>query len=83
MLQVLDVSSNSLEDDVTEYHLSNLSILHQLDLSFNSLSLKFSLAWVPPFHLDTIGLSSCKLGPAFPRWLQTQKNFSWLDMSDV
>jgi EIX receptor 1/2 len=47
------------------------------------LSLKFSLDWVPPFHLDYIGLGSCKLGPAFPPWIQTQKNFSWLDISDA
>ncbi|XP_059461989.1 receptor-like protein EIX2 [Corylus avellana] len=83
MLQVLAVSSNSLEGDVTEAHLSNLSSLNQLDLSFNSLSLKFSSNWVPPFHLDIIRLSSCKLGSAFPQWLQTQKNFSELEMSDV
>ncbi|XP_059462222.1 receptor-like protein EIX2 [Corylus avellana] len=83
MLQVLDVSSNSLEGDVTEAHLSNLSSLNQLDLSFNSLSLKFSSNWVPPFHLDIIRLSSCKLGSTFPQWLQTQKNFSELEMSDV
>ncbi|XP_059461439.1 receptor-like protein EIX2 [Corylus avellana] len=83
MLQVLAVSSNSLEGDVTEAHLSNLSSLNQLDLSFNSLSLKFSSNWVPPFHLDIIGLSYCKLGSAFPQWLQTQKNFSKLEMADV
>jgi EIX receptor 1/2 len=57
--------------------------LNELDLSFNSVSLKFSPNWVPPFHLNTIKLSSCKLGPAFPQWLQKQNNFSWLDMSDV
>jgi EIX receptor 1/2 len=84
MLQVLDVSSNSLEGDITESHLSNLSHLHKLDFSFNSLTLKFSPAWVPSFHdLDVIRLGSCKLGPAFPKWLQTQKNFSQLDISDA
>jgi EIX receptor 1/2 len=82
-LQFLDVSSNLLEGDVTEAHLSNLSNLNQLDFSSNSLSLKFSPAWVPPFHLDIIKLGSCNLGPAFPQWLQTQKNFSSLDISDA
>jgi EIX receptor 1/2 len=82
-LQILDLSSNSLEGVITEVHLSNFFTLRQLDLSSNSLSLKFSPAWVPPFHLDTISLGSCKLGPAFPKWLQTQKNFSRLDMSGV
>ncbi|GMP21929.1 hypothetical protein CsSME_00000139 [Camellia sinensis var. sinensis] len=37
--------------------------------------------WVPPFQLDIIYLLSCKLGPHFPKWLQTQKNFSELDIS--
>ncbi|XP_059432529.1 receptor-like protein EIX1 [Corylus avellana] len=82
-LQILDLSSNSFEGVITEAHLSNFFTLHQLDLSSNSLSLTFSPAWVPPFHLDTIRLSSCKLGPFFPEWLRTQKNFSRLDMSDV
>jgi EIX receptor 1/2 len=82
MLQVLDVSSNSLEGDITESHFSNLSNLHTVDFSFNSLSLKFSPAWIPPFHLDAIRLGSCKLGPNFPQWLHSQKNFSQLDISD-
>ena len=83
-LQLLDVSFNSFKGDITETHLLNLSSLNQLDLSYNfDLSLKFSPYWVPPFHLNTIELSSCKLGPTFPQWLQTQKNFSWLDISDA
>ncbi|XP_062153480.1 receptor-like protein EIX1 [Alnus glutinosa] len=81
-LQALDVSSNSFESVITEAHLSTYSNLKRLDLSFNSLSLKFSPNWVPPFHLDTISLGSCKMGTSFPQWLQTQKNFSWLDISD-
>jgi EIX receptor 1/2 len=45
--------------------------------------LNFTPNWVPPFHLDSIGLRSCKLGPAFSQWLQTQKNFSLLDISNA
>ncbi|KAE8124790.1 hypothetical protein FH972_019643 [Carpinus fangiana] len=83
-LQFLDLSFNSLKGVITETHLSNLSSLNHLDLSYNSdLSLKFSPEWVPPFHLDYIELRSCKLGPAFPPWIQTQKNFSLLDISDA
>jgi EIX receptor 1/2 len=82
-LQVLDLSLNSFKGVITEAHLSNFSTLRQLDFSSNSLSLKFSPNWVPPFHLDTIKLGSCNLGPAFPQWLQTQKNFSWLDISNA
>lgn len=83
-LQRLDVSFNSFKGIITEAHLLNLSSLNQLELSQNSnLSLKVSPNWVPPFHLDFIGLGSCKLGPTFPQWLQTQKNFLLLDMFDV
>ncbi|CAL5423077.1 unnamed protein product [Camellia sinensis] len=80
-LQVLDVNSNHLEGLVFAAHLSNLSRLQFLDLSLNSLVLKFNSGWIPPFHLDTIRLRSCKLGPHFPKWLQTQKNVSVLDIS--
>jgi EIX receptor 1/2 len=82
-LQILDVSSNSFKGDITDSHLSNLSSLKLLDFSYNSLSLKFSSTWVPRFNLDTIALRSCKLGPTFPEWLQTQKNFTRLDMSNT
>ncbi|XP_028054750.1 receptor-like protein EIX1 [Camellia sinensis] len=80
-LEVLDVNSNHLEGLVFAAHLSNLSRLQFLDLSLNSLVLKFNSGWIPPFHLDTIRLRSCKLGPHFPKWLQTQKNVSVLDIS--
>lgn len=82
-LQVLDVSLNSFKGVITETHLSNFSSLRLLDLSFNSLSLKFSPDWIPPFYLDILRLGSCKLGPAFPQWLRTQKKISWLDISDA
>jgi EIX receptor 1/2 len=76
------MSSNSLKGVVTEAHLWNISTLSQLDFSYNSLSLKFSPAWVSPFHLEIIKLGSCKLGPAFPQWLQIQ-NLVWLDILDA
>ncbi|KAK2976035.1 hypothetical protein RJ640_029908 [Escallonia rubra] len=81
MLEFLDASSNSLEGVISEAHLSNLSMLRDLDLSYNSMDLKFSADWAPAFQLDTIKLASCKLGPSFPKWLQTQNNFSVLDIS--
>jgi len=83
ILHILDVSSNSFGGDITDSHLLNLSSLNLLDLSSNSLSLKFNSDWILPFNLDAIALRSCKLGPAFPEWFQTQKNFTRLDMSDA
>ncbi|KAM7467749.1 hypothetical protein LguiB_015311 [Lonicera macranthoides] len=80
-LEILDVLSNSFEGTISEAHLSNLSKLNTLDLSFNSLTLDVSSNWTPPFQLEIIRLAFCKLGTHFPNWLQSQKNFSILDIS--
>ncbi|GLT39464.1 hypothetical protein SLA2020_136530 [Shorea laevis] len=80
-LEWLEISSNSLNGMITESHFSTLSKLRRLDMSFNSLRFNFSRDWIPPFQLDEIELASCKLGPKFPRWLKTQRNFSNLDIS--
>ncbi|KAK0598152.1 hypothetical protein LWI29_032110 [Acer saccharum] len=82
-LELLDISSNSLEGTIMESHVSNLSELKFLYLSSNLLlTLNFSSGWVPSFQLQTISLGTCKLGIHFPKWLQTQKNFSVLDFSN-
>ncbi|KAM7507416.1 hypothetical protein LguiA_017869 [Lonicera macranthoides] len=80
-LEILDASSNKFEGTISEAHLSNLSKLNMLDLSFNSLTLEVDSSWTPPFQLDIIRLVNCKLGPRFPNWLQSQNNFSMLDIS--
>ncbi|XP_061350283.1 receptor-like protein EIX2 [Gastrolobium bilobum] len=58
-----------------------MSKLESLDLSDNSLTVAFSKNWIPSFQLHSITLRSCKLGPAFPKWLQTQNNIIDLDIS--
>ncbi|XP_029125589.1 receptor-like protein EIX1 [Cajanus cajan] len=82
-LKELYLSNNQLTGDITEQHLTNLSNLESLDLTDNSLSLKFGSTWVPPFQLYILGLASCKLGPSFPRWLQTQTQLEFLDISNA
>ncbi|KAF5450561.1 hypothetical protein F2P56_030896 [Juglans regia] len=82
-LQTLDVAQNSLTGVITEAHFSNLTKLKMLYLYSNSLILRFSYNWVPPFQLYSIYLSSCKLGSAFPKWLQSQKNYYQLYISDA
>ncbi|XP_022634774.1 receptor-like protein 12 [Vigna radiata var. radiata] len=80
-LEKLCISSNSLKGVLTDYHFANMSKLHDLDLSDNSLALTFTENWVSSFQLFTIKLRSCKLGPTFPKWLQAQNNFFYIDIS--
>nr|XP_043626037.1 receptor-like protein EIX2 [Erigeron canadensis] len=81
-LRYINLSKNSLAGILSEVHMQNLSDLEHLDLSFNSLSFELSSHWVPPFQLNHIDLSSCKLGPRFPKWIQTQKNLTHLDIAN-
>ncbi|CAL9007140.1 unnamed protein product [Prunus brigantina] len=81
-LEAIDFRGNSLEGVISGIHFSKLFKLTYLDLSFNSLVLNFSFDWVPPFQLESIILRSCKMGPSFPKWLQTQKSVLFLDISD-
>ncbi|KAF3435984.1 hypothetical protein FNV43_RR23076 [Rhamnella rubrinervis] len=60
----------------------NLSKLDHIDLSFNSLTLKMSSNWVPPFQLSFLNLPCCTIGPRFPNWLQNQSNLNYLDISN-
>ncbi|KAJ6411100.1 hypothetical protein OIU84_007788 [Salix udensis] len=82
-LDCLDVSFNSLQGLVSGGHFSNLSKLKHLDLSNNSLVLRFKSDWDPAFQLNNIRLSSCHLGPCFPKWLRTQINVRLLDISSA
>ncbi|KAJ9678535.1 hypothetical protein PVL29_020658 [Vitis rotundifolia] len=77
----LDITSNKLQGNISEAHLLHLSELEILHLSSNSLTFNMSFEWVPPFQLDSLELTSCKLGPRFPCWLRTQKKLRYLDMS--
>ncbi|XP_050144134.1 receptor-like protein EIX2 isoform X2 [Malus sylvestris] len=82
-LESIDLGMNALEGVVSESHFSNLSRLRYLYMSYTSLSLSFSYNWTPPFQLDFIYLSSCMVGPHFPKWLQTQKSYKVLDISNA
>nr|CAD1844855.1 unnamed protein product [Ananas comosus var. bracteatus] len=82
-LTILNVSSNLLTGIVMESHFANLSRLNILNLSFNNFSLQVSSNWTPPFRLDSIYMSSCRLGPRFPPWLITQKGYAKLDIGNA
>ncbi|KAJ9678950.1 hypothetical protein PVL29_020995 [Vitis rotundifolia] len=81
-LSWFDIGSNSLQGAIFEAHLFNLSILYHLGLSYKSLTFNMSLEWVLPSQLGSLLLASCKLGPRFPSWLQTQKHLTELDLSN-
>ncbi|KAL7595938.1 hypothetical protein Lser_V15G29220 [Lactuca serriola] len=76
-LSTLDLSGNML-DGIPKY-LVNLSSLYSLDFNNNSAVVKFP-DFLNNLHLD---LSFCNLGPHFPRWIQTLKNLTRLDISNT
>jgi EIX receptor 1/2 len=82
-LRSLDLGDNSFDGVITESHFTNLSELEYLYLSHNSLTIKVSDDWVPPFQLVELELSYCNLNSRFPNWLQTQKELSTLYLSNV
>ncbi|XP_015876724.3 receptor-like protein EIX2 [Ziziphus jujuba] len=82
-LENLDLSSNSLDGVITEAHFLNLSGLKSLDISKNPLSIDLSSDWIPPFQLRDLVIMSCKIGPAFPKWIQTQRKLHTLYITNA
>ncbi|KAK8470286.1 hypothetical protein PHAVU_004G103200 [Phaseolus vulgaris] len=60
-LEELSLMSNSLKGVIKDSHFTNMSKLETLELSDNSLVLKFSPNWAPTFQLGYIRLRSCKV----------------------
>lgn len=83
-LETLEIYFNSLEGVVSEVHFAKTSMLKYMDTRSNSmLMFKMSVDWVPPFQLNTLLAGSCKVGPLFPQWLQTQKGLVSLNLSSA
>ncbi|KAM3746998.1 hypothetical protein ACB098_05G005400 [Castanea mollissima] len=80
-LETLFVGKNSLTGTVDEGHFRKLSKLEMLYMSEAPLFFNVNSNWVPPFQLGYASMSSIKIGPNFPSWLQSQKSLSFLDMS--
>ncbi|XP_030971881.1 receptor-like protein EIX2 [Quercus lobata] len=80
-LEVLYVGKNSLTGTIDEGHFRKLSKLKKLYMSEASLFFNVNSNWVPPFQLNYASMSSIKIGPNFPSWLQSQRSLSFLDMS--
>ncbi|KAG6515137.1 hypothetical protein ZIOFF_025522 [Zingiber officinale] len=77
-LRTLDISSNSLQGDITDAHFSQLTDLYYLNTSYNSLNYILSDDWIPPFNALWIDMSYCHLGTRFPSWIQTQTALRYL-----
>ncbi|PRQ43840.1 putative non-specific serine/threonine protein kinase [Rosa chinensis] len=78
-LETLSLSRNSLSGVITEAHFLNLTRLQSLAVSNNHFSINLSSDWNPPFQLTGwLDMSSCKVGPAFPKWILTQTNLTGL-----
>ncbi|PPD89905.1 hypothetical protein GOBAR_DD13153 [Gossypium barbadense] len=80
-MEKLWLSHNMLEGVVSEVHFANLTRLRLFQASGNPLVLEASPEWVPPFQLGVMALSSWHLGPKFPSWLRSQRDFVYLDIS--
>ncbi|XP_050127706.1 receptor-like protein EIX2 isoform X1 [Malus sylvestris] len=83
-LEELIISNNLFEGVVSEAHFTNLTRLDTFYANENSLTLKTSPDWVPPFQLSLLSLSSWRLDPSqLPAWLQSQKHLLALNMSST
>ncbi|KAM4110885.1 hypothetical protein ACJW30_05G025700 [Castanea mollissima] len=80
-LETLYVGKNTLTGTVDEGHFRKLSKLKELYMSEAPLFFNVNSNWVPPFQLYYASMSSIKIGPNFPSWLQSQKSLSVLEMS--
>uniref|UniRef100_A0A162AE34 Uncharacterized protein n=1 Tax=Daucus carota subsp. sativus TaxID=79200 RepID=A0A162AE34_DAUCS len=64
--------------------MTSLTVLNLGSNNFqgSNLVLNVSSNWVPPFQLRYIYLQSMTVGPKFPRWLQTQKQISYIFLAN-
>ncbi|CAN6678523.1 unnamed protein product [Malus baccata var. baccata] len=84
LLEELVIDHNLFEGVVSEAHFTNLTRLDTFYANENSLTLKTSPDWVPPFQLSMLSLSSWRLDPSqLPAWLQSQKHLLALNMSNT
>ncbi|KAL7594526.1 hypothetical protein Lser_V15G29324 [Lactuca serriola] len=81
-LTALYLSENQLKGTISK-KLWELPNLKYLDLSENSLHGFPSLDYMSNHsHIESIRLSSSKLGPLFPKWIQKLKNLTSLDIAN-
>ncbi|KAJ1276003.1 hypothetical protein BS78_05G180400 [Paspalum vaginatum] len=68
-LTQLYLDNNDMDGVITEEHFAGLKSLQKIDLSYNSLKIKISPEWQPPFQLKVAHSAACQMGPLFPAWI--------------
>ncbi|KAM7497463.1 hypothetical protein LguiA_021877 [Lonicera macranthoides] len=84
-LEELYLDSNDWEGVLSQDHFQGLSKLKMLSISSlnRNFVLNLSPNWVPPFNLKRIDIYDCKLGPKFPKWLQTQTQLDFIYVTNA
>jgi len=78
-LFTLNLLDNYWEGTMTDIHFHNLTNLISFSVSSknNTISLKVTNDWVPPFkNLYYVETRNCHVGPTFPNWLRNQIQLS-------
>ncbi|KAH7537742.1 hypothetical protein FEM48_Zijuj03G0125300 [Ziziphus jujuba var. spinosa] len=82
-LKSLDISHNLFEGVVSEVHFINLTRLKQFYGHKNSLTMKTSPDWLPPFQLEMLNLNDWHLGQQLPHWIRRQEKLLELQISNT
>ncbi|KAJ0606027.1 putative leucine-rich repeat-containing, plant-type, leucine-rich repeat domain superfamily [Helianthus annuus] len=83
MLETFVAFSNFLSGAISEnIGKSKLWKLHLSNNSLNGVSDRSAYHMLNMSYVEYIDLSSCKLGPRFPRWIQKLKNLTRLDIAN-
>nr|XP_043624542.1 receptor-like protein EIX2 [Erigeron canadensis] len=82
-LEQLDATSNSLRGaNFQNIGKSNILYIYLANNSLEGVPLTYRNHMSNLSHTVHIDLSSCKLGPQFPKWIQTLKNLVHLDIAN-
>ncbi|KAJ4776228.1 LRR receptor-like serine/threonine-protein kinase GSO1 [Rhynchospora pubera] len=81
-LESLDLRNNFFTGEFSKAHVTGLSNLKKLYLDFNNITITDGRNWDPPFQLEYLLLSGCKVGPHFLPWLQNQTRMKYIDLSN-
>ncbi|KAK9933417.1 hypothetical protein M0R45_020615 [Rubus argutus] len=86
-LVYLHLYGNSWEGSLTEAHFKNLSRLESFLVSTDQpmpiIFMVTNYKWIPPFKLRLILMNNCRVGPAFPVWLQSQTEVSHVELTNA